>query len=385
MEGTLYRENLARKIKNTPREDRKEVLRSAQSEAEYSYARGSVDYTRKATQRQSWFESIVQEAGSVNDLLERVHSSRAFYFNDVSGIDQPEHIEKKIRLSKETGIDEFLTFGSHTNSRIKELMMQDGGRQESYDSPKEAYFQFITKRLQDFSLSQVQRELIASKLQPEVLGSVDDVVETATLLLNGLPDTQTKYSCAGHDVFEIENTDNSLDSMHGYMAFVTLDDDLVKELSALEEETDAHEVTFEKFDQSGGFGIYFKKKISESWRIAHGKRSLDEIVEESNIKLIDFFGSKLVDEVMRNADSSNIYDFVPELQSRYIQESQQEKPFTFSPNMPELLREVEFLMPHYLAWEEYKEYLLSSEAKADKVQFWKKVEDIVYQKLQAAQ
>ena len=355
-----YRDDLAKNLRVSDRLSRREILRSEKGTDRYVFARSRHDHKRYETGQNRIFEDIILSVDNLQDLKDEIAKTNLFIRNGVCGFDHVEHFLKKIDMAHDLACPKLLPETSGLRTKVRDMLGNEGVEMvDTVDLVK--YREYLAKKLSTQDFTPIEIEAISSKVPVELLASIDEDIEDAVMELNAIPGIKTKYSCSGHvDDLECESTLRG-----GEILVKSQNTELSEYLNVLASESDSYSVSVEKWDDDE-FGIFFMKNVPREWMTKNGRRTPDELFDESKKKLSLILGPEILDYPTEKSkiDRPGFLELVLELQQRYIASSPDAVTMPYAYNSI-LLLNLYNCYPSTLEFLEYKDYYVSESAEKE--------------------
>lgn len=371
IEGS-YRRDLAKTLRDTDKENRPDMLRSAKGTYDYVSTHAQHNFESFRIQQAKQLENIVESANTLDELKGGIANAQLFIGNhEMRGIDHSEHLLKRIELAQILSCPDVVPKDGGLREKVTSLLENDGAHiTHTIDSAR--YRKYLETKLSSHNFSQEQIERVVEKVPADVFCSLDTDIEAAVIELNALSETTTLFSCAGHtDLPHPEENDSYAHS--GYLFFSSQDSNLIERVRSLTGKNERFEVTLEN-KQPGDYTIRFRKIVPEGWRKTHGRKTREDLFEKSKQELAPILGKEILAfpiEKYRHDEYSYLLE-IQRLQNEFIKSHPEAATMPYGWNS-NLLTRIKKHTPTELAWAEYKEYYLSQEAEHDRLAFLKKL------------
>lgn len=371
-----YREELARELRaEADRSKRRDLLREKKLDRMYLYERAQHSIDNFFARESRKLEDMLTKTETLEAVQDSLHEESFFIHGRGNrAIAHSEHLIKQIEMASRLGCRTLLPEAGGMREKVGALLEADGTRLSETADP-EVYASFLQERFAAYAFSPSEIEQIAQKMPPDVFASVDGDLEDAVVLLNALPNTETKFSCAGHTDFSEADISHT-STYSGYVFLSTEDDGLIEALNTLQTETDGFRCALENDD---GHTVRFYKEVPDSWIALNVKQTPRELFEKARDHLADLLES---DDLLTYAykdyeqNTDAFYNLVSTCQQSYIATHPETATIPFSYNS-RYLRNIQDFLPHVLFEREYREYFVSDGAEKNRRDFLADLTDTV--------
>lgn len=144
----------------------------------------------------------IRGLNSFSQLIEYFGIHEVEFDNDWEGLDRSEHLVKRLAMAEALSSSLLVPNEMGLREKIRALL-GDNDRLESID--EENYIKYINSRLKNPLFTAEELRTIVTKVSPYLFASFDNMAEESLLVLNALPNTVTRNSCAGHQKAVVHN------------------------------------------------------------------------------------------------------------------------------------------------------------------------------------
>lgn len=370
----FYRKNLADDLKKIPdKEARLQKLAAEKQGPDYRAEMTTKRYDHFYKKQDENLANIAQSQQSIEGIKDAIKKQNINLINKCSGLDQSEHIMKRIDFALQTGKIDLVPENGGLRSKIATIMVSEGVpiRAEWTD---DQYRELLKNRYGDLHLSEAELARVVEKIPVDILASVDVDFERAVVLLNALEDTKSRFCCSGHDTKGgLANQEDGFFS-HAYVGFSTGNANLAVDVKKLATNGPTARVWVDEWQESGGgksYTVYFSQMPPLQWIKDNGKRTSMQILSDSRKKLEKILGAR----IEKKAGERLVYVLM-RMQKEYIGQRIENalKPFKINSF---LLKEVGDELFETQCREEYESFNKSEEAKKNRDDFIQKLEEIL--------
>lgn len=144
----------------------------------------------------------ITELSSFAQLIKYFEDHEVEYENEWNGFDHSEHLVKRLAMAEDLSSSLLVPEEMGLRSKVHNILGQND-QLDSIDNVK--YTKFLSTRVANPSFTAQELSAVINKVSPSLFASFDRLAEESLLILNVLPGTTTRNSCAGHRKAVIHN------------------------------------------------------------------------------------------------------------------------------------------------------------------------------------
>lgn len=311
------------------------------------------------------------------ELTEYFKKNPLFFGNSHKGLDHSEHIIKRIGLAMELGCSRLAPRQLDVRRKVASFIKEQG-QKDTFDVKKEAYQQYLSKKYPDIQFSQDELDQVTKKLPIDIFGSLDKGVERIILLLNAFQDTETRFSCAGHNDnrSRLENKGEENSYRNVYISFLTHNKKIVDAIQAFVlSYKDQDNIMQLEDDGDGKYRLFYGiQKPPSEWIKKHGRRTAEQIFLDSKKEIEEIIGQPFPVEVKEGEDLlEKLSEEIEKYKRRLITiETEGDRNKFFDE-----INKLEKTGPSIQTGNEWREYFLSPEAQQKGAVFFNALEAVL--------
>lgn len=350
-ESQEYRDSLANELRALPdHKERLGALANAKGTETYMEAAALHSLERNTYRNERSLADTVEQAPSMQALKEAIMNGAFSVPNEHAGMDHSEHLLKRIEMSELLGDTSLLPEAGGLRSKVESFQ---SGMPQTMEHI--SYRDFITKRYPDLLLNDEELTSIEQKIEPGIFATIDTPLERSILLANTLPEINSAFSCAGH-------TEAEGGPLHGpgnvYFVLKSSDTEsgtaLINKLSERFREPHGE---YQSINHDGnGTVFYFERPPTAAWIAEEGKRTPDELFEESKRQI----ASQLDAPEILEATRKNFHHLVLNAQQNFLAQHPESATIPYAPNS-RILLSIKSQTPDALENREYRDFLFAPE------------------------